>query len=350
MIACGSSVLICAVDGYQDPNTSNNSSTATTQVSDSHVPPPDNTPPETTLTNTPGAFSGNVSPSFSFISSEGPPAFECNLDASTYQTCSSPKRLFLLSEGQHTFAVRAKDAANNVDETPPEYTWTVDSRDPKITFTQRPGNATGPRYYDEWVTDDRSPTWAWTVHDPNLVPETVSCDLDEGPPRYRQILYTEPCASPYTFEAELPDGNYSFEVAAEDKVYNYGYAYNDFEVDTVAPKVASVKPTGREVGLYADVVVTFDDHVYNSKQFVNIYRRGSNTPLDVWRDAYGKKIWLYLKNPLRRDTWYTVKVTGRVNDGANNLENPHTWFCVNFSCGTFSEVRQSTQPEISPFG
>jgi hypothetical protein len=43
------------------------------------------------------------------------------------------------------------------------------------------------------------------------------------------------------------------------------------------------------VSLYADVAVTFDDRVYNSATFVNIYKKGSNAPLDVDRYAYGKK-------------------------------------------------------------
>jgi hypothetical protein len=43
------------------------------------------------------------------------------------------------------------------------------------------------------------------------------------------------------------------------------------------------------VSLYADVEVTFDDRVYNSAKFVNNYKKGSNTPLDVDRYDYGKK-------------------------------------------------------------
>jgi hypothetical protein len=31
------------------------------------------------------------------------------------------------------------------------------------------------------------------------------------------------------------------------------------------------------------------------------------------------------KNSLKRDTRYTVKVGAGVNDGANNLEAPHSW-------------------------
>ena len=105
-----------------------------------------------------------------------------------------------------------------------------------------------------------------------------------------------------------------------------GYGYNEFEVDTAAPTVVSGTPTGRRVSRYANVMVTFDDNTYGSKKFVNVYKRGSNTPLPVsYRDEYSKKIVISTKSAFRSDTWYTVKVTTGVNDGANNLEAPKTW-------------------------
>jgi hypothetical protein len=39
----------------------------------------------------------------------------------------------------------------------------------------------------------------------------------------------------------------------------------------------------------------------NSAKFVNTYRKARNTPLDVDRYAYGKKITLYVNNWLRGD-------------------------------------------------
>jgi hypothetical protein len=284
----------------------------------------DTTPPETNLTDQPRPISRDVSPSFSFASNEAGVSFECKLDAGEYQSCTSPKSYTLLSEGQHTFAVRAMDTAGNTDQTPVEYTWTVYSLRPKVTFTQRPGRATGPDEYDDWITNDRTPTWAWTVEDPNLDPSSLRCELYDYTNR-RYILNSVPCSSPYTFEAQLPDGEYYFSVDVEDKAGNYGSAYNYFEVDTVAPKFVSGEPTGRRMSPYADVVVTFDDDVYASAKFVNIYKRGLSTPLRVYRKAYDNRIELWLNNNLKRGTWYTVKVTTEVTDGANNLEAPITW-------------------------
>ncbi len=316
---------VSSVDNYHpDPNAANNSSTATTQVAESYTPPSGcaSVCPNTTLTEKPEAFSDSASPRFSFTSNDANAAFECKMDAGTYQSCASPKQYILLSEGQHTFQVRAKDASGNVDPIPAKYTWTLDSISPKVAFTEKPRN----------VTTDRSPTWAWTLQDANPRPGEESCDLDEDVDPYRQILYIDPCSSPYTLDADLPDGHYSFEIETYDEAGNYGYRYSEFEVDTVAPKIVSAKPTGRLVKPSADVVVILDDRLYKSNSFVNIYKKGSNTPLAVYRYTYEDPdswenvgIELSPKSYLKRDTRYTVKVTTGVNDGVNNLETPYTW-------------------------
>lgn len=301
-------------------------STRGADVSDTPPPsPPDSTPPETILSDKPGAFSDNANPSFGFRSSEANSTFECKLDGGTYQPCSSPKRYFLLPEGQHTFEVRAKDASGNVDQTPTQHTWILDSFDPKVTFTERPGTATGPNHWDEWITNDRTPTWAWAIEDAN--PGSARCTLHDDT-NDRGIIEYETCSSPFAFEGELPDGDYYFGVYVWDGANNDGYAHNEFEIDTAAPTIVSTapKPAGTRVSRGADVVVTFDDQVHGSKQFVNIYKGNSSTPLAVNRYGDGgKSIEIDPKKSLRSGTRYTVKVTTGVNDGANNLEAPYSW-------------------------
>jgi len=51
-------------------------------------------------------------------------SFECKLDAGPFAPCSSPST-YSVKRGQHTFAVRAKDAEGNVDATPATQTWRV---------------------------------------------------------------------------------------------------------------------------------------------------------------------------------------------------------------------------------
>jgi hypothetical protein len=49
--------------------------------------------------------------------------FQCRLDGAAFAACSSPTTYAGLAAGSHTFAVRAIDAAGNVDPTPATHTW-----------------------------------------------------------------------------------------------------------------------------------------------------------------------------------------------------------------------------------
>jgi hypothetical protein len=91
--------------------------------------PADTYPPDTRITGGPaeGSSTTSSSASFSFDGSDdvGVPGYECKLDGSTWASCSSPKGYSGLGVGSHTSAVRAKDAASNVDPSPATRTWTV---------------------------------------------------------------------------------------------------------------------------------------------------------------------------------------------------------------------------------
>jgi DNA-binding phage protein len=97
-------------------------------------PPLDITPPETTIDSGPSGTVGTTSASFVFSSNEAGSTFECKLDAGAFGSCSSPKSYAGLSEGSHTFSVRATDGAGNVDATPATRTWTVNTA-PQVVQT-----------------------------------------------------------------------------------------------------------------------------------------------------------------------------------------------------------------------
>jgi hypothetical protein len=76
----------------------------------------DTTPPETTILGG-GAVEGDPgTAAFSVEASEG--TLECRLDAGEYAPCQSPVHYEALEPGAHTFRVRARDEAGNVDPTP----------------------------------------------------------------------------------------------------------------------------------------------------------------------------------------------------------------------------------------
>ena len=91
------------------------------------APPADTTPPNTTITSGPASSTTSTSAGFAFSSSESGSSFECMLDSGSWGSCSSPKAYSGLSVGAHQFSVRAKDAAGNVDATPANQSWTVES-------------------------------------------------------------------------------------------------------------------------------------------------------------------------------------------------------------------------------
>src|SRR3712207_2175677 len=90
----------------------------------------DTVAPDTTITGGPsnGSFVNTQTPTFTFNGTDdatGVAGFECAVDGGTFTPCTSPESPSL-SEGQHTFSVRAVDAAGNRDQTPDSRTFTVD--------------------------------------------------------------------------------------------------------------------------------------------------------------------------------------------------------------------------------
>jgi hypothetical protein len=67
--------------------------------------------------------------------------FECSVDGGTYASCTSPFSTSTLSAGSHIFAVRAVDAAGNIDPTPASYTWTIEDDSAGLPETNRDSSA-----------------------------------------------------------------------------------------------------------------------------------------------------------------------------------------------------------------
>nr|MBA3328086.1 hypothetical protein [Solirubrobacterales bacterium] len=82
--------------------------------------------PETSITSGP---EGNLPPGtttrFAFTSSESTATFECRLDGAAFEQCATGKTYGALAAGNHTFDVRAVDAAGNRDASPASRTFTI---------------------------------------------------------------------------------------------------------------------------------------------------------------------------------------------------------------------------------
>lgn len=101
--------------------TVNGGSSATVSVRVTCTLPADTTAPDTTITTPARLILWDLwlQPvgSYSFTSSEPGSTFECSLDGAPFTACTSPTTLEV-TRGAHTFEVRARDAAGNVDPTP----------------------------------------------------------------------------------------------------------------------------------------------------------------------------------------------------------------------------------------
>jgi len=110
-----SSSAFVTADDLEAPNPSNLA--ITTAV--------DTTPPDTTITVGPSGSTASTYASFAFTSTEGGSTVQCSLDGAAYQSCTSPTTYQGLAAADHQFAVRAIDAAGNIDPTPATRAWTV---------------------------------------------------------------------------------------------------------------------------------------------------------------------------------------------------------------------------------
>jgi hypothetical protein len=86
----------------------------------------DEDPPETTIVTKPDDPSSSASATFTYESDEPGSSYACKLDVAAFAACPPTGITYNgLTNGQHTFQVRATDASNNSDETPAGYSFSV---------------------------------------------------------------------------------------------------------------------------------------------------------------------------------------------------------------------------------
>ena len=163
----------------------------------------DRTAPDTSLTGGPseGGTITDPTPSFSFNGSGSPSSFECSMDGGGYSSCSSPHTPGSLGNGPHTFRVRAKDPAGNVDPTPAARSFTVTGAPPPDTTPPDTSIVSGPA--EGSGSADTTPTFEFTATEAG----TFECSVDGETFAI--------CSSPHT-TAVLAAGEHQFRVRARD--------------------------------------------------------------------------------------------------------------------------------------
>jgi len=87
--------------------------------------------PDTTIDSGPTGVIRDNTPTFTFSSDKAGSTFECRIDSDPFAGCSGPgdsDTTAALPDGPHTFAVRASDAASNLDPSPATRAFTVDTK------------------------------------------------------------------------------------------------------------------------------------------------------------------------------------------------------------------------------
>ncbi|HVL33873.1 MAG TPA: Ig-like domain-containing protein, partial [Actinomycetota bacterium] len=178
----------------------------------------DTTAPETNIDSAPPSATSARSATFTFSSDTVGASFECSLNGSGFAACVSPKMYSGLGDGTHTFAVRARDGAGNVDPTPASRTWTIDSTPPETAIDSGPSGTVAS-------------TSAVFTFSSSESGSTFTCALDAGA--------FAGCSSPITY-TDLDEGTHTFRVTATDPLGNADPtpAQRTWTVDTGAPETS----------------------------------------------------------------------------------------------------------------
>ncbi len=145
--------------------------------------------------------------------------FQCQLDGGAWTTCDGGSTTYEeLSNGSHTFLVRAVGVLGNVDETPAYYAWIVDTTVPETTVLSGPQNPsqshTGEFVFgsnvaepsawwcaidpvgdtpseEEWFLCDATYTWSELAEGPHTIWVFVVNEIgvaDETPAMYQWVI------------------------------------------------------------------------------------------------------------------------------------------------------------------
>ena len=196
----------------------------------------DTTAPETTILTGPSGLTRSTSAAFTFSSNEAGATFQCSLDSAAFASC--PAGYTGLSQGSHTFRVRATDTALNTDQSPASQTWTVDTVAPETTILTGPSGA----------VSSTSATFTFNSNDAGA---TFQCSLDGA--------VFAACPAGYT---GLSQGSHTFQVRATDAAGNpdASPASQTWTVDTTVPETTiNTGPSGTVASTSANFTFTSNE-------------------------------------------------------------------------------------------
>jgi hypothetical protein len=234
----------------------------------------DTSPPETTIDSGPSGTVTSTTADFAFSSSESGSSFECRLDAGAWASCTSPKSYTSLAVGDHTFDVRATDAAGNTDPTPATRTWTI--------------AATGTLFNDDFESGTLS---AWTV-----------AKGGDGTAEVQTAI--------------VKSGTYAARFAATANAGSFAYARRSFDTALTDFTVAGDFDVLEEgaVGANVPIVRLLDA---SGARIVILYRQNA-TGGELWVSQNGTRVKTVKRLPLNE--WHNLELHVTVNGAASVVQ------------------------------
>jgi CSLREA domain-containing protein len=164
--------------------------------------------PNTTINSGPaqGSTTSDPTPTFGFSSNESSASFQCKVDGGSFSSCSSPRTTSSLSNGSHSFQVRAKDTANNLDPSPASRSFTVDTSTAPDTKAPDTEITKGPKKKVKTKKSKAKVKFEFSSE----ANASFECSLDDAA--------FEPCTSPD--KEKVKKGKHSFAVRAKDAAGN----------------------------------------------------------------------------------------------------------------------------------
>ena len=266
--------------------------------------------------------------------------FQCRLDGSPWSTCTSPKDYTELSDGTHTFEVRATDSWS-VDNSPASRTWTVDTTKPPLPDTTPPETYPWSYSMPNGILNSTTASFSFTGRDDfggtAVADLKFECRFDST----SESDWSE-CISPKEYPNLGEGSSHTFQVRARDSAGNGDTTPSSaqFVVDTTPPETTiTSKPSDPS----DDITPTFE---FSGSDNLSGFECKLSTPGGVVAD------WHWCASP--RTHWlptsgtYTFEV--RALDKLNRrdpTQASYTWTYtappnVTIDSGPFGAVNSST--------
>ncbi len=181
---------------------------------------------DTTIDTTPATSTTDVDATFTFSCSETVCTYECKLDAGSFAACTSPKTYTGLSDGGHTFVVRAVSTYGVADPSPASFSWAIDQTPPETHI--------GTSFSEVLTTEQATVSFSCSG-------EIETCTFECA---FNTDVFTN-CTSPLTVDHTI-DGDQYLWVRASDALGNTDAtpAYLGWQVQLPTPVEVSLAAGG----------------------------------------------------------------------------------------------------------